>query len=467
MNNYKIKYKLNIVDFFKKQLFIISLIGILLNIALLHSSYIDKNNYFSTSSSIIFNSAPSKAIFFNSKKNNKLYPEIGFIFNQSLVTTEKKINILFKSEVFYRGYITDNEGKIEGEYDFDFNRDFNIKNIFIEFNNIDNDSIFSFDIGRKDIELYSPLYLNDGLSFKINSFSSGAKFNFTIGKNQNYKYNLNKMSFDSLNILVGLSNIQTRTIGNDKNFFLDYEVNYTRTPDLYSSESFISSAISAYKVKWYQARTSFEYNISSAAADDDKIDDRNLTFFMIGASALSKYYPRVSANYSFVNHLTDDYGDTTFVSDNNFHNVRIGYKKDFNSFPKLSTKFYFDLQTGDYESRAITAIIKKEKFFFGNDFSVKAKFGTSTNYNLINLGIKTDKRFTDHVNLFLSYGVDIYAYITETGGDLSFAPNIFLYGKNLFKVENLSYKLYLRETVYPKSFFRKLLFKAELNYEVY
>ena len=460
------------MNYSAKQIFkLLCILMILINFSLVYA-YVDKDNFFSINSSYIVNTAPSKAILFNSKKNNKMYPELGFTFNRSLFSKES--NILFKSDFFYRGYITDiskNNDETAANYDFDFNRDITIENFFFEFNKLDRDSIFSFDIGRKDIESFSPLYKNDGISFRLNSYDSGMKFDFVLGKNQNYENNFNKLTFDSLNILIGFSNIQERFMDstNPKSFFLDYELNYTKTKVQKSSKNYISSAVSAYNLNYFQARTSFEYNIPLYSSDDDEIstsDYEGLTFFNFGISALAKEFPLVSANYSFVNYLTDDYGDTTYISDNNFHNIRLGYKKIFTTKSRLSTRFFIDLQTGDYESRAITAIVKKDKFLFGNDFSVKAKFGSSENYNLINIGVKTDQTLSNYSNILLSYGVDIYAYITEVGGNLSFAPNLFVYGKNLFQVENLSYKLYLRETVYPKSFFRKTLLKFELNYEV-
>ena len=156
------------MNYSAKQIFKLSyILMILINFSLV-SAYVDKDNFFSINSSYIVNTAPSKAILFNSKKNNKMYPELGFTFNRSLFSKES--NILFKSDFFYRGYITDiseNNDGTAANYDFDFNRDITIENLFFEFKKLDKDSIFSFDIGRKDIESFSPLYKNDGISFRL------------------------------------------------------------------------------------------------------------------------------------------------------------------------------------------------------------------------------------------------------------------------------------------------------------
>ena len=376
--------------------------------------------------------------------------------NRSLLDSK---SILFKSSFFYRGYNGDTTAEdISLIDDFDFNRDFTLDKLFLEFNKLDNDSIVSVGVGRTEIDQFSPLYKVDGIAVKLRSTAIGTNFNFIIGKNQNYNFDKKKMNLDSLNFVAGISNNSSGMIDNNKNVLLEYEFNYSRMSNylLQEKTNYISSIIRNYDQGLYQVNTSFEYDFSNG-----------ISFINFGGSLLSKKLPQVSLNYSFIDYITDDYGDTTLISETNFHNIRVAYKRNFISNQRSSLRVYFDLQTGDFESRAITGILKEEKFLFNSDITFKAKFGISENYNLINLGLTSERALSKFNNLFLSFGVDIYGYLTETGGDVSFAPNIFIFGKNLFKVENLSYKLYLRETVYPKSFFRKLLFKLEINYEIY
>ncbi len=82
--------------------------------------------------------------------------------NRSLLDSK---SILFKSSFFYRGYNGDTTAEdISLIDDFDFNRDFTLDKLFLEFNKLDNDSIVSVGVGRTEIDQFSPLYKVDGIA---------------------------------------------------------------------------------------------------------------------------------------------------------------------------------------------------------------------------------------------------------------------------------------------------------------